>query len=62
MLVKIKDQIYNADNEPIMLILTAQDRLNIIGMNPNASYFCVYPNETSPEEIDAFMKLDPKEN
>jgi len=59
MRVKIKDTIYDADKEPIMLLLTAQDRLNIIGMHPDASFFCVYPNNIDQAEIDDFVKMKP---
>ena len=59
MRVKIKDTIYDADKEPIMLLLTAQDRLNIIGMHPDASYFCVYPNNMDQAEIDTFVEMKP---
>lgn len=60
MKVKIKNTIYDAENEPIMLILSAQDRLNILAMKPNYTDYCAYPDSIPEDRITHFMDETPE--
>lgn len=59
MKVKIKDTIYDAEQEPIMLILSEQDKQNIQDMLPEATKYCVYPDTMSEEAVSNFMENKP---
>jgi hypothetical protein len=56
MKVKIGNKIYDSYNEPIMLILSDDDKKNIKNMNQNATKFCIYPNNVDIDCIKQFMK------
>ena len=57
MKVKIGNVIYTAENEAIMLILSAQDKVNINAMLPEATKYCSFDdNMYSKEQIKEFMK------
>ena len=56
MKIKIGDKIYDAKNEPIMIILDDIDKTNIANMLPTATKYCSYPDECTPDEIKEFMK------
>lgn len=43
MKVKIGDTIYDSEQEPILLILTPQERLDIIGLPPSVYRYVVAP-------------------
>jgi hypothetical protein len=43
--VKIGDKIYDGNKEPILLILTEGDKRDIQNMTPEATRFCIYPDE-----------------
>jgi hypothetical protein len=58
MKVKIGDKIYDASEEPIMLILTQEDRKNIENMSPNATKYCAFPDNTSLKFVKEFMKIE----
>ena len=62
MRVKIGDTVYDAEIEPIMLILTPQDKLNIENMLPEATMFCIFPDNIDTKEIKKFMKIEPTES
>lgn len=55
MKVKTGDKVYDAEDQPIMLILTAADKKNIQRMPEENSKYCVHPTGYSDEEIDEFM-------
>jgi hypothetical protein len=58
MLVKIKDEIFNSEIEPIMLILNEEEKENIKSMAPEYSKYCSFPDTGySEEEIKKFMKI-----
>jgi len=44
MKVKIGDRIYDSDHQPVMVILSDQDKKNISNMDPKANRYCVYPD------------------
>jgi len=50
MKVKIGDKIHDSSEEPIMVILTDQDKKNIKRMCPKCSHYCVYPQDKLTEE------------
>lgn len=56
MKVKVKDIVYDGFKEPVMIILTKQDKENIKNMLPDATKYCVYPDSWSAEEIKKWMK------
>ena len=56
MRVKIGDQIYSSNDEPILLILDEGDRQGIINLDPDAKGYCVYPQEKfTPDQIAEWM-------
>ena len=61
MKVKIKNVLHDSDKEPILLILSAQDRLNIIAMLPASTNCCFYPEGFSDDRVTAFMDESPKD-
>ena len=52
MKVKIGNKIYDPNEEPIMLILTDQDKENIKNMLPNCSKFIIFPDSSIKEDIE----------
>jgi hypothetical protein len=56
MKVKVRDTIYDGKDEPVMVILTDDDKFNIAHMSPEASKYCEYPDNTDPEIIRSWMK------
>ena len=60
MKVKIKNTIYDSENEPIMLVLSAQDRLHILAMKPSSTQFCTYPANMSYDRLEAFIDETPE--
>lgn len=62
MRVKIGDTIYDSNKEPVMLILSDQDKELIANMAEDNSKYCSYPNkeeytENNFAKIKAFMKI-----
>jgi hypothetical protein len=58
MKIKIGDKIYDGEKEPIMVILTQQDKRNIVNMSPECTKYCVYPDNLAAEEIEFWMKTE----
>lgn len=56
MLVKIGETIYDPENQPIMLILTKEDKKNIKNMSKLNDKYLQYPDTMSDEEAKVFMK------
>lgn len=57
MKVKIGDTIYDAEQEPIMVILSDSDKKNIQNMLPECTKYCAYPETGyTQEEIRAWMQ------
>lgn len=55
--VKIGDKVYDANEVPIMLVLSDVDRQQIAAMPPGEHAFCVYPRDRySEEEIQLWMQ------
>lgn len=53
--VKIGSVIYDAEDQPIMLILDDVSKGHIQDMASDGIKYCVYPENTSEEIIIAFM-------
>ena len=64
MLVKIGDTIFNAENEPIMIVLNREEREQIANMAPDSKgKYCQIPNDSmSHDEVVVFMKLPSDED
>lgn len=56
MKVKVGDKVFDSEKEPIMLILSHNDRELIKMMKPEAHKYCTYPRRCTQEEIEAFME------
>jgi len=55
MKVKIGDTIYDSEKEPIMVILTDNDKRNISRMPLENSKYCSYPNSSDTTEVMEWM-------
>jgi hypothetical protein len=64
MKVKVGDKIYDGEKEPVMVILTDQDKKNIADMLPDAYRYCAYPGETQwiKDDYKAIREWMAKEN
>lgn len=58
MRIKVGNVVYSGKEEPVMVILNKQDKINIANMLPDATRYCVYPDTWSVEEIEAWMRRD----
>ena len=62
MKVKIGDKVYDANEEPIMLIMSDQDRNNIAKSvklhKDNTLRFVAHPEERDADEISEWMYAD----
>lgn len=57
MKIKVNDQVFDADEQIVMVILSEQDKKNIANMDPKATKYCVYPIDKYPvDEVRAWMK------
>lgn len=57
MQVKIGKRIYKDGDEPVGVFLTAQDRVNILAMDPNRNFYCSFPKTTTEAEVKEFMTM-----
>ena len=55
MRVKIGRFIYDSDEQPIMLILSASDKLAISHMGVDCTLYCPAPADMAIDRINAFM-------
>lgn len=56
MKIKVGNKVYDGEKEPVMVILTEQDKKNIANMLPEATRYCMYPSdEYSIDYIDKWM-------
>ena len=56
MRVKIGNKIYDAKDEPIMIILEGNDKNNIANMLPEATMYCSFPDKGyTSQDIEDFM-------
>lgn len=57
MIVKIGDLIANSEDQPVMVVLSDQDKENIANMLPECHKYCSFPENRKESEIRDFMKL-----
>ena len=57
MLVKVGDTIHSSSEEPLMIIVTNNEKELIGSMDPHNDKFCSYPGHMSEEEIELFMDI-----
>lgn len=60
MKVKIKEFIYDSEEEPIVILLSEQDKKNISNMG-DAIKYCSFPDSMDEEDVKAFMNWGNKE-
>lgn len=58
MKIKIGTKIYDAEKEPIMLILTDQDKSNIKNMLPECSKFVIFPDNLDKQLISKWAETE----
>ena len=59
MKVKVGDSIYDGEKQPVMVILSSQDKENIENMPGKLHRYCVYPSKKyTPDEILKWMNGD----
>jgi len=63
MKIKVGNTIYDGNIEPVMVILSDEDKENISNMTENAYCYCAFPDdekwqENDYEKIKDFMKID----
>ena len=58
MKIKIGTKIYDAGKEPIMLILTDQDKSNISNMDKRCSKFVMFPEGCDKEVISKWAETE----
>jgi len=61
MKVKIGNKIYDSEKEPVMLILSDEDKKLISNMRAIDKKYCSYPFELGQELAKKFMKIEKKE-
>jgi hypothetical protein len=57
MKVKIGDTVYDSEKEPIMIIISNDDKKSIENMLPEATKYCSFPNGVEMQIIKDFMKV-----
>jgi hypothetical protein len=60
MKVKVGATTYDAEIEPVMVILTDRDKALIAAMAPEAHRYCAYPEGMDPGTIRRWMNDDVK--
>jgi hypothetical protein len=60
MKVKVGDQVYSSENEPIMVILTPEDKERISNMDPEQTLYAACPEGTPRAELERFMGITPR--
>jgi hypothetical protein len=58
MLVKIGDKVYNAEDQPIMIVVQPGDKEKLHRLNNNQYRLCFYPEGLCLKEVEEFMKLE----
>lgn len=61
MRVKVGEKIYDGKEEPVMVILSKEDKDNIVGMPPELTKYAAYPDDVPREEIKKFMMWTPEQ-
>lgn len=50
MKIKIGDQYYDTEDQPVMLVLSDSDKENIAKMHPRCAKFAIFPNTLRPDQ------------
>lgn len=58
MKVKIGNIVYNAKDEPIMIVLSDKDKENITNMDPKLTKYCAFPEGIDDDVIEKFMNIE----
>jgi hypothetical protein len=58
MKVKVGDRVYDAKDQPVMVILEPQDKINIAAMPEDKTKYCGYPDGYSSGDIEAWMAAE----
>ncbi len=61
MKVKVGDTVYDPNDQPLMVILTTEDRANISNMPPESTKYCACPDTMDRAAVEAFMETKPCE-
>ena len=56
MKVKVGNKVYDANDEPVMLILTDEDKQLISDMSPTATKYCAFPDDYSKKKVITWMR------
>ncbi len=56
MKVKIGNLIYDGEDQPVMVILSDNDKINISNMHPDATRYACFPKGISKLTVKKFMK------
>ncbi|KKL53080.1 hypothetical protein LCGC14_2279000 [marine sediment metagenome] len=57
--VKVGDQVYDSEAQPIMVILTDQDKKNIANMDPDCTKYAMFQDDWgSKQEMLDWMETD----
>lgn len=57
MKVKIGNSVFDGEKQPVMVILSPEDKENIANMSPEASKYASYPEDSDPRKIENWMSL-----
>jgi len=57
MKVKVGDEIYDGENQPVMVILSDADKENIKNMLPVCTKYCSFPEDASSEIVEKWMEI-----
>ena len=60
MKIKIGDQIFDSNDQPIMVIMESAEKELIGKMSKDNNKFCSYPKDMNESKIKEFMKIDEK--
>ena len=55
MRIKVRDETYDGEDEPVMVILTNKDKENIANMDKGCTKYCMYPDNMNEEEVLEWM-------
>ena len=58
MKVKVGNKVFDCEKEPVMVILTDQDKENIKNMLPECTKYCMFPDTIPIEKIKTFMEVE----
>ena len=58
MLVKVGNKVYDSNKEPVMVVLSDEDKANISTMAPEHNKYCSFPDTGyTDEQIQEFMLI-----